>query len=123
MCIYIGIEELAANALIEILSENENIKERFVSYDMLEQYGMEVVRLMNEKGEKAVLVLSREETRKMLRDYSSIFEEKNVNGNLGIYLRENVTLDQLIDKFRGYLTIELLLAFMDKTTLKKLGLI
>ena len=37
MCFYIGIEDLAANALIEILTKNS--EKRFVSYEELENYG------------------------------------------------------------------------------------
>lgn len=53
----IGIEDLAANALIEIMSEDE--PKRFVSYEELESYGAEVVNFLNTKGKKAVLTLSR----------------------------------------------------------------
>lgn len=53
MCVYIGIEDLAANALIEIMTNNAN--NRFVSYKELEDYGAEVVKFLNLKGEKAIL--------------------------------------------------------------------
>ena len=52
MCVYIGIEDLAANALIEVMSKDES--KRFVSYEELESYGAEVVNFLNTKGEKAV---------------------------------------------------------------------
>lgn len=52
MCFYIGIEDLAANALIEILTKNS--EKRFVSYEELENYGAEVVKFLCEKGEKAI---------------------------------------------------------------------
>lgn len=119
MCAYIGIEDLAANALIEIL---DSINGRFVSYKELEDYGMEVVRLLSTKGEKAVLILSREDTRKMLRNYSDLFEEASQDGVSGIRLKENVNSDQLIEKFRGYLALDVLLAFMNKESIKKLGI-
>ena len=47
MCVYIGIEDLAANALIEIMTNNAN--NRFVSYKELEDYGAEVVKFLNLK--------------------------------------------------------------------------
>lgn len=46
----IGIEDLAANALIEMMSEDE--PKRFVSYEELESYGAEVVNFLNTKGKK-----------------------------------------------------------------------
>ena len=120
MCIYIGIEDLAANALIELLKKKD---ERFVSYEDLEEYGTEVVRLLNDKGEKAVLVLSRENTNNMFRDYSNMFEEKYKDSKLGIALKKNIKADDLIDKFRGYLAWEVLLAFVNVSSLSKLGVV
>ena len=114
MCSYIGIEDLAANALIEILDKEKNITESFVSYDTLEEYGLQIVKMLTEQGTDVVLIFSREETRKMLRDYSDIFIECNRNGKNGISLRENVTVQQLISRFRGYLSLDVLLAFMSK---------
>jgi len=112
MCAYIGIEDLAANALIAILDKGKEESNRFVSYSTLEEYGLEIVKLLTEKGEDVVLVLSREETRKMLRNYSDIFTECNKSGEMGIALIDGVTISQLISKFRGYLSLEVLFAFM-----------
>ena len=120
MCSYIGIEDLAANALIEMLVDE---KKGFVSYETLDEYGMEVVRLLSEKGEKAILVLSRDATREMFRSYSDIFTEETFNGKLGIGLKDGVKLEDLINKFRGYLSIELLLAFMCEDSRRKLGIL
>lgn len=118
MCVYIGIEDLAANALIEILNSNN---ERMVTYSDLEKYGAEVVKLLNKQGEKAILVLSRESTNIMFRNYSDIFEETSTATGLGITLKSNVTVDDLIDKFRGYLAWDVLLAFVNKESLAVLG--
>ena len=76
MCFYIGIEDLAANALIEILTKNS--EKRFVSYEELENYGAEVVKFLCEKGEKAILILSRDCTEAMFRNYSDFFEEQHI---------------------------------------------
>lgn len=119
MCVYIGIEDLAANALIELMSKNDN--NRFVSYTELENYGAEVVKFLNAKGEKAVLILSRESTSDMFRNYSDIFEEVLRNEILGIELKTNITVNDLINKFRGYLAWDVLLAFINERTVAKLG--
>lgn len=120
MCVYIGIEDLAANALIEILNKNQK---NFVTYAELEAYGAEVVSILNAQGEKAVLVLSRENTNNMFRNYSDIFEELDSENGLGIALKEGITIDTLIDKFRGYLAWDVLLAFIDDKSLAKLGVV
>jgi hypothetical protein len=119
MCVYIGIEDLAANALIEIISKDE--KKRFVSYAELEDYGAEVVKFLNTKGEKAVLILSRENTSDMFRNYSDMFEEVLKDEMLGIELKAGITVEQLINRFRGYLAWDVLLAFVNERTVAKLG--
>jgi len=118
MCVYIGIEDLAANALIEILNYNNK---KFVSFKELENYGSRVVTILSEKGEKAILILSRENTDALFRNYSNFFEEKNVEGICGIALKENITVEDLEDAFRGYLSLDVLIAFMDKTSVIQLG--
>ncbi len=118
MCFYIGIEDLAANALIEILTKKAR---KYVTYKELEEYGNTVIRILGSKNEKAVLILSRESTNEMFRSYSDYFEEIQVNSELGIALKDGVTVDSLIDKFRGYLAWDVLLALIDKKSLAVLG--
>lgn len=119
MCVYIGIEDLAANALIEVMSKDKS--KRFVSYEELENYGSEVVKFLNAKGEKAILILSRESTNAMFRNYSDIFEETVLNNQIGIVLKSEVSIEDLIIKFRGYLAWDVLLAFVSEQTVAKLG--
>lgn len=56
MCIYIGIEDLVANALIE-LAEHKN--QRQVLFKDLDRYGTKVIKVLNQEGEQAVLILSK----------------------------------------------------------------
>ena len=118
MSYFIGIEDLAANALIAVLAES---KRRFLSYSEIENYGARVVQILTEKGEKATLILSRESTTALFRNYSDFFEEKNQDGENGIYLKDEKTINDLIDKFRGYLSLKVLLAFIDKRSIEVLG--
>lgn len=118
MCFYIGIEDLAANALIESM---RRAKKTFLTYKEIENYGSRVVELLNEKGEKAVLILSRESTNALFRNYSDFFQEKNVDGELGIELMEEVTLESLINQFRGYLALDVLMAFVNENSVRALG--
>lgn len=118
MCVYIGIEDLAANALIEILTKTEK---DFVSYKKLEAYGHEVVRILNAKNEKAVLILSRDSTCDMFRSYSHIFKELSEKNELGVKLKDGISVDNLINTFRCYLSWDVLLAFVNKDSLAKIG--
>ena len=43
MCFYIGIEDLAANAMIEMLKKGVR---RFLTYNEIEMYGAEVVQIL-----------------------------------------------------------------------------
>ena len=119
MCFYIGIEDLAANALIELLQKEEN--RSFITYKELERHGTQVVRLLSERGEKAVLLLSRENTNAMFRDYSEFFEEDSYDGNEGIRLRAGKSRKDLIVQFRGYLALDVLMALVDERSVSALG--
>ena len=118
MCFYIGIEDLAANALIESMRRAEK---NFLTYKEIENYGSKVVELLNEKGERAVLILSRESTSALFRNYSDFFEEKEFDGKLGIELKQEVTLLDLINQFRGYLALDVLMAFVNDSSVQALG--
>ena len=71
MCYYLGIEDLAANALIAAIQANQ--KPLFFSFKKLDEYGTRVVRSLMETGKEAVLVLSRELTDVFFHEYSGIF--------------------------------------------------
>lgn len=118
MCFYIGIEDLASNALIEAMRRAEKT---FLTYKKIENYGSRVVEFLNEKGEKAVLILSRESTNALFRNYSDFFEEDDIDGEKGIKLKENITLDKLITQFRGYLALDVLMAFVNENSVQALG--
>lgn len=117
MCFYIRIEDLVANAMIEVL---KNGNRRFLTYDEIEKYGMEVIEILNKKNEKAVLKLSRQYTDDFLRDYSDFFGEKMDNNLLGISLKEGKDLEDLISYFRGYISLDVLLAFSDDKAVQTL---
>ena len=69
---YIGIEDVAANALIQALRKNENV--RFLSYTTIEAYGNRVVEKLSADNKKAVLIFSRNRTEALYRNYSQFFE-------------------------------------------------
>ena len=118
MCFYIGIEDLAANALIEVMRKGHK---RFLTYNEIESYGSEVVRILKENGEKAVLILSRDNTDALFRNYSEFFVESEQNGKRGILLKAEKKIEDLIQQFRGYLALDVLLAFMNQRSVQVLG--
>lgn len=116
---HIDIEDLVANAFIESLKINSD--KRFITYEEIEKYRNKVMQILKDKGEKAVLILSRDNTNAFFRNYSEFFEEcANKAGLLGIRLKEDKKVIDLIQQFRGYLAIDVLLAFVDKESVKVL---
>lgn len=124
MCYYIGIEDLAANALIEILQtkKEQDLSQYTVTLKELENYGAEVVRYLNEeKGERALLILSRASTTHMFKNYSDFFEEVETDNGIAIALQKGKTVNDLVEKFRTYLAIDLIYAFMAEKTVSVLN--
>lgn len=119
MYTYIGIEDLVANALIELM---ENSQKKEVLFSTLNQYGATVVQILLEQGRKAVLILSNKEKHDFLFDYSEMFELFSNGTEEGIRLKSNVTLDDLWNKFRGNMSIELIEAFSNKASMAVLGI-
>lgn len=115
---YLGIEDLAANALIESLKKNNK---RFLTYVEIENYGSKVAQILGDRGDEAILVLSRDRTNAVLHDYAKYFEEFEMDNKKGIRLRDGIGIDQLIRRFRGYLALDVLLAFVDRSSVGVLG--
>jgi len=118
MCFYIGVEDLVANAMVEMPKKDG---QPFLTYGEIEIYGAGVVQVLKEKGEKAVLMLSRENTDAFFREYPEFFEEVEQNGESGIKLKTGKGVEDLIQQFRGYLALDVLLAFMDQRVVQLLG--
>lgn len=111
---YIGMEDVVANALIQIMRLSQDDEKRtFLTYESIEKYGMQVVRYLKKSGDRAVLIFSRERTNTLLENYADFFEEvADENGKLGIRLRTDKSELDLIQRFRGYLPIRVLRAFV-----------
>lgn len=120
MCYYIGIEDLAANAMIEILKRkpSEAPKEQpCVTFRDLEDYGSAVVKFINKQtDERAMLILSRASTVCMFRNYSEFFEETEDED--AIRLREGKSVKDLERTFRAYKTMDLITAYAMESTVK-----
>ena len=115
----LSLEDLAANAFIEVLQRKNN---RFLSYNILEEYGKEIVKILREQGSKCALSLSERQTESALVRYSKYFEETEINGDKGLILKRMILYNELIEKFRVYLPLEVLQAFINTRALVKLGI-
>ena len=75
MYIYIGIEDIAANAFIEA---SKNSCTRELSFNTLNNYSNRILKILNSESQQATLKISYEETQKLFIEYSDFFVE-NVN--------------------------------------------
>lgn len=118
MRVYIGIEDLVANALIELL---EQCGKREVMFRELDAYGAIVIKYLNEEmNEQAVLLLSKERTNAFLHDYAEFFELCTRGKEEGVRLRDGITSEQLWVQFRSYLSADIIRAFINKTNVDEL---
>lgn len=119
MCYYIGIEDLVANALIEIVDKTGNNE---VSFQKLNDYGAIVIRTLNEQKEEAILLLSRDRTNAFIHNCTEFFDIRDEeNGDTIISLKKGVTTNQLRLQFRTNIAFDVLLAFVNEKCLQVLG--
>lgn len=121
MCTFIGIESLAANALIELFDQ-QRIRE--VSFDTLVKYGMTVIQIYQRNtGVEAVLLLSEQYQNGLIENYSNYFDVEMDGAGRGV-LKLNSSVkntEELIDAFRWSMNCDLINAFLDPEALEKLG--
>lgn len=112
MCTFIKMEYLVANALVE-LYENKKIDK--VSLDDIKNYGFRVEKVLNEnKGTLAILLYSNQYTREFLQDYSDyfVFEDNYIK------IKSGVTIEDIRNHILSYVSIDVLLALLDESSLK-----
>lgn len=106
MCTFIGVECLAANALIELYANGINQ----ISFQKLAEYGLSVVeQYIIESGKDAVLIFQPEDISGLVLNYSDYFyitgdQEKH------LCLRDNVNIQELKEQFRWTLSYAMLKA-------------
>lgn len=109
MCMYIGIEDLAANALIRLLSQpqKDGTSLRFVRFSTLLDYGMAVVEHLNKKNKPTTLIYNRESNSRLFRDYSAFFERaKDEEGYVGIRLKATIGVEDIALQFIGQIPVD-----------------
>lgn len=110
MCKFIGVEVLAANALIDILELNNGM--RSITLEDLNDYGIEVVDFIATNfKERAVVIYDNNRVLNLVIDYSEFFDYDN---NV-LSVKEGVTSDMLRERFRSPLSYEVLYAIIEST--------
>lgn len=122
MCMYIGIEDLAANALISLLLMKAEEPRPFVSFETLDAYGLKVVKKLKEQNEDAVYIYSPRSIARLFTDYSQYFELAVVDNIEGVRLRDGVSLDDLWIRFQTVIAAKVLKVLRDQELLQSLKL-
>lgn len=115
---YIGIEDLVASALIELMRHAES--NRKVSLQTLADYGTVIVKILTESGQDVILFLTKESTYEFVHDYAEYFAIKMYDGIEYIELKDGITVQELRRQFRRNLTVDLAKALTEKESLKVL---
>lgn len=102
---YIGIEDLVASALIEMMKREE--ENRRVSLQSLSHYGTVIVKILSHSGQDAILFLTKESTYEFIHDYADYFSIVEDNGIEYIELIKGRTKAELRRQFGKNLTVDL----------------
>lgn len=115
----IGMELLVANALIELHEKKDGCRE--VKTKSLLEYGTKIVKLLDKSGEETILFYSREDTNSFMHNYSDFYDMyQDDNGNDVISLKDGKSISDLREYFRANMTLEMLLAFINKESVQVL---
>lgn len=115
--ICIKMEDLVGNSFASYLEQTGN---RILELDKIEQFGNKVVEQLEKEGEHAYLRLSRDITNEFFYQYSDWFTLTEYNNKMLVVLNENVSVKDLIKKFSGYLSLDVLVAFRNPENIKVL---
>ncbi len=110
MCTFVKMEYLVASALVE-LYEKENITK--ISLDDIRAYGIKVEEHLINNNINAIFLYSNNYTKQFLHDYSDFFERIDND----IVIKEGVTVESIRDHILSYLSIDMLFALLNESTL------
>lgn len=115
---YIGIEDLVASALIELMKCEES--NRKVSLQILADFGTVIVKNLTSSGQDAILFLTKDSTYEFVHDYAEFFSIEMYAETEYIALKEGVTVEDLRYQFRANFTVDLARAILKEESLKAL---
>lgn len=115
MIIY--IEDLVANALIELI-ERHNVRE--ISLGSLKKYGDTVVEKLEERNIEAFVLIYGEIVAAFIEDYNYLFNVFTINNKTYFQLKNNYDSQYLRDHFRAFQNIETTIAMTNDKCIKTL---
>lgn len=117
----LSFEDMVANAFIELNGRsNERVNE--IPLAVIEKYGEEVAKKLISEQVKVSFNLSRNNTENFKSSYGDVFSLKEDKNYLSRYstviLNNGFDIKYLIKRFRGYLPLNLLLAYIDEDVIE-----
>ena len=116
---YLSLEDLVPNALIELV---ENDVSRVVSYPTILKYGDVVVKELEKRNINAILLIYRDKTLQFEDDYKEIFNFFEID-NIGyVQLKDNISTQYLRKYFRIRQSLDTLIALTSDSSKQALGI-
>ena len=114
MSYFIGVEDLVANALIELVEQTGS---RTVTFSQLNKYGDAVIAKLKKDEMDVTLIFTRDSTDQFFYDCSDIFSINESESDIQITLNDHISTDYLRRRFRINLALNLLSAFVAPDTI------
>ena len=113
----IDIEDLAGNALIELV---EKTGKRTVLFSQLNDYGNAIIAKLGSENIDASFVHTKEKVEQFFDTCSDVFLFEEIGNDIKVTLKNGVSTDALRERFRIPIAFCLLKAFVADSTLKTL---
>lgn len=107
----ISIEDLVANALIEIV---ERTGKRTVYFSQLNNYGNAIIEKLKSKNIEAILILNKDATNRFFHNCSDIFIISETASDVSVTLKNNYSANDLRKRFRINIALQLLEIFISE---------
>jgi hypothetical protein len=117
MSSFLKIDDLAANALIELIKNNRESK---VSLSQLEAYGTAIVSLLHDDGKDAAMAISQYTIDQFLNLYADFFTLQEEENDSYVYLKKDKSITDLRRSFRAYVPLEILPVFSNEKSVESL---
>lgn len=116
---FLYLEDIVPNGLIELIESNTANE---ISYKQAMEYGYQVALELEKRGINTTLVFYKNKTIQFERDYKNIFDFYELDCATIVKLKPNKNVNDLRDNFRGYQTLDNVIAMTSQERRKVLGI-
>lgn len=109
---YIDSETMVGNFFIETI---ENLGLRYIKVSELDEYASYVIKKLSNDNDNDIIY--NDDIKLCIINNMEYFDLKYMKDGAYIFLNDNITIEDLWKRFRGYLSLKVLNVFMDKKIL------